>query len=319
MEVLTLGEPCPRPAAGVAATIGFFDGVHLGHRVVITVARRLAAERGALSAVVTFDRHPASVVRPDSAPRLLTDLDQRLERLAETGLDVCVVVPFDEERSRESATDFVTEVLVDCLSVRAVVVGADFHFGHRRGGDVALLRALGAAHGFEVHGIDLTGAAAAGPAGPVSSTAIRTALAAGDLATANGMLGRPHEVRGVVERGDGRGASLLGYPTANVAVAPDVALPAPGIYAGWYLRPDLHPHPAAISLGWRPTFAAAAERLLLEAFLLDFDGDLYGEQARVRFVARLRDEERFDSVEALIAQMGADVAATRALLGAPGR
>ena len=315
MEVVTLGDPCPRPPAGVAATIGFFDGVHLGHRVVIDRARRLAQERGALSAVVTFDRHPASVVRPESAPPLLTDLEQRLERLAETGLDLCLVVPFDEERSHETADDFVTEVLVECLAVRAVVVGADFHFGHRRRGDVALLRRLGADLGFEVHGLDLAGPAApAGPIGPISSTAIRRALAEGDLAIANAMLGRPHEVRGVVERGDGRGARLLGYPTANLAVAPDVALPAAGIYAGWYVRPDHAVLPAAISLGWRPTFASAGERLLLEAFVLDFSGDLYGEAARVRFVARLRDEVRFDSVEALIDQMGSDVAVVRSLL-----
>lgn len=313
MEVVTLGDPCPRPSEGVAATIGFFDGVHLGHRVVIETARRLAEERGALSAVVTFDRHPASVVRPESAPPLLTDLEQRLERLAETGLDLCLVVPFDEERSHEAAEDFVTEVLVECLAVRAVVVGADFHFGHRRRGDVALLRRLGADLGFEVRGLDLAWPTAA-TGTIVSSTTIRRALAAGDLATANAMLGRPHEVRGVVERGDGRGGSLLGYPTANVAVAPGVALPAAGIYAGWYVRPDGSVLPAAISLGWRPTFASAPDRLLLEAFVLDFDGDLYGEAARVRFVARLRDEVRFDSVEALIAQMGSDVAVVRSLL-----
>ncbi len=316
MQVVTLGDPCPRPPAGAAATIGFFDGVHLGHRVVVETARRLAEEAGALSAVVTFDRHPASVVRPASAPPLLTDLGQRLERLAETGADLCLVVPFDEDRSREEADDFVSEVLVECLAVRAVVVGADFHFGHRRRGDVALLRRLGAELGFEVHGLDLAGPGAPTVAGgePISSTAIRRALAAGDLVTANAMLGRAHEVRGVVERGDGRGASLLGYPTANVAVASDVALPAAGIYAGWYLRPDHLPLPAAISLGWRPTFAPAAERLLLEAHVLDFHGDLYGEEARVRFVARLRDELRFDAVDALVAQMGADVAAVRSLL-----
>lgn len=319
MDVVTLGDPCPRPVSGFAATIGFFDGVHLGHRIVIDAARRLAADVGGRSAVVTFDRHPASVVRPDSAPLLLTDLDQRLERLSETGIDVCLVVPFDEERSREAAADFVTEVLVDCLSVRALVVGADFHFGHRRQGDVALLRSLGAEHGFDVHGLDLAGAQVPGVAGPASSTAIRRALAAGDLATANTMLGRPHEVRGVVERGDGRGGELLGYPTANVAVAPGVALPAAGIYAGWYLRPDGRPLAAAISLGWRPTFVPAAERLLLEAFVLDFHGDLYGEQARVQFVSRLRDEERFESVEALVVQMGVDVAAARAHLEATTR
>lgn len=314
MEVIGAGDPCPRFDGGVAATIGFFDGVHRGHQVIIGAARRLAADRGARSAVVTFDRHPALIVRPESAPLLLTDLDQRLQRLDDAGVELTMVVPFDEQRAQEPAEDFVTEVLVECLSVRAVVVGADFHFGHQRRGDVGLLRQLGARHGFEVHGLELAATDGAGTAGPVSSTAIRRALLAGDLTTANAMLGRPHEVRGVVEGGDGRGASLLGYPTANVAVPPGMQLPAAGIYAGWYVRPGGSRLPAAISLGWRPTFSPPAKRLALEAHVLDFAGDLYGEAAGVQFVTRLRDEERFDSVEALIAQMDRDVEASRAIL-----
>jgi riboflavin kinase/FMN adenylyltransferase len=315
VEVIAAGDPCPPRAEGAAVTVGFFDGVHLGHRAVIATARRLATARGATTAAVTFDRHPATVVRPESAPLLLTDLDQRLERLAEAGVEVTLVVPFDEVRAKEPAEEFVTEILVGCLAARAVVVGADFHFGHRRRGDVALLRAMGAEHGFEVHGVDLAGAGA-GPPGTVpaiSSTAIRRALAAGDVAAANRMLGRPHEVRGVVERGDQRGAAL-GYPTANVAVPPSIQLPAPGIYAGWYVGPRGTAHAAAVALGRRPTFSPASDRLLLEAYLLDFEGDLYGEAAAVRFVERLRDEERFDSVEELVAQMGRDVEATRAVL-----
>lgn len=313
MEVIRAGDACPRPSQGAAVTIGFFDGVHLGHQVVIGAARRLAGALGAISAVVTFDRHPASVVRPESAPQLLTDLDQRLELLAAAGVDLTLVLDFDEARSKEPADDFVTEVLVECLSARAVVVGGDFHFGHQRRGNVDLLRRLGAGHGFGVHGVDLVGGQ--GGASPVSSTAIRRALTTGDVAAANAMLGRPHEVRGVVQRGDRRGGSQLGYPTANVAVSAGIQLPAVGIYAGWYVRPDGTTLAAAVSYGWRPTFSPPAERLLLEAHVLDFSGDLYGEAARVRFVARLRGEERFDSVEALVAEMDRDVAATRALLG----
>jgi riboflavin kinase/FMN adenylyltransferase len=289
-----------------------FDGVHLGHRHVIAEARRLAAELGAKSAVVTFDRHPAAVVRPDSAPGLLTDLDQRLELLASTGVDFALVVHFDEERSRETAEDFVRRELVECLRAKAVVVGADFHFGHGRRGDVALLQTMGQEHGFEVDGLQLMASAAA-DARVVSSTAIRSALAAGDVDGANRMLGRPHEVRGTVQAGDRRGREL-GFPTANVGVPEEILLPADGIYAGWYLRPDGVALPAAISLGRRPTFYDDQKYSLLEAHILDFDGDLYGESARVRFVARLRGEEKFGSLEALVAQIEADVARTRDLL-----
>src|SRR5438445_2252361 len=171
MQVIRDVDSCPRPPEGAAVTIGFFDGVHLGHRLVIDEARRLAAELGARSAVVTFDRHPAAVVRPESAPPLLTDLEQRLELLAGTGVDYALVVHFDEVRSLESAEEFVERELIACLGARAVVVGADFHFGHGRKGDVALLERMGEdpAHPFEVDGLELMASAAAG-ATVVSST-----------------------------------------------------------------------------------------------------------------------------------------------------
>jgi riboflavin kinase/FMN adenylyltransferase len=311
VEVISDLEACPAPAEGSVVTIGAYDGVHLGHRAVIAEVRRLAAARGCHTAVVTFDRHPATVVRPESAPRLLTDLEQRLELLAAAGVDYTLVIHFDEVRSQESADDFVTEVLAGCLRARMVVVGADFHFGRRRGGNVDLLRSMGPSLGFEVLGLGLV--EVPGFDGPVSSTAIRQALIAGDVERASRLLGRPHEVRGVVERGDRRGQAL-GFPTANVSVPEEILLPADGIYAGWYQRPGGEVHAAAISLGRRPTFYAEAERSLLEAHLLDFDGDLYGEAARVRFVARLRDEERFESADDLVAQVARDVEATRAAL-----
>jgi riboflavin kinase / FMN adenylyltransferase len=317
MEVLRDQARCPSPPEGTVVTIGAYDGVHLGHRSVIRLVRQRAAERGLRSAVVTFDRHPASVVRPESAPRLLTDLEQKLELLDETGIDYCLVITFDEARSRESADDFVQEVLVDCLNAADVVVGEDFHFGHRRAGNVPLLRRLGAELGFEVDGIELVGAGG-GPGGgdePVSSTRIRRALVAGDLALANRLLGRDYEVRGVVALGDKRGREL-GFPTANVSVPGDILLPADGIYAGWFERPDGTVYPSAISLGRRPTFYVEAHVSLLEAHLLDFDGDLYDEHAKVRFVARLRDEVRFESVEALVEQIGRDVDQARELLRA---
>lgn len=314
MQVLRDPGACPAPTEGSVVTIGAYDGVHLGHRTVIAEVRRMAAERGLRSAVVTFDRHPASVVRPDSAPKLLCDLEQKLELLGETGVDVTLVVPFDAARAAESAEDFVRDVLVGCLGAEVVVVGEDFHFGHGRRGNVALLRAMGAELGFEVDGLALRGTDGLPAEAPVSSTRIRRALLAGELAEANGLLGRPHEVRGTVVHGDARGREL-GFPTANVAVPDDILLPADGIYAGWYERPDGPVHATAMSLGRRPTFHDDQTYSLLECHLLGFDGDLYDEPAVVRFVARLRGEVRFDSVDALVAQMGHDCAEAAAVLG----
>ncbi|HMK13028.1 MAG TPA: riboflavin biosynthesis protein RibF, partial [Acidimicrobiales bacterium] len=244
-------------------------------------------------------------------PLLLTDLDQRLARIKATGVDYTVVLTFDERRAAEPAEDFVEQVLVDCLNARGVVIGEDFHFGNKRRGNVAMLREIGAVRGFEVEPLGLV--TTTGDRTAVSSTAIRQALADGDLDTVTAMLGRHHEVWGPVVEGDHRGRQL-GFPTANVAVPPGIALPRDGIYAGWYERPDGSVHPAALSLGRRPTFYADQPFSLLEAYLLGFDGDLYGELAKVRFVAKLRDEVRFDSVEALIEQMRADVAAAQAVL-----
>jgi riboflavin kinase/FMN adenylyltransferase len=313
MEVLRDVDTGPPPGVRTAVTIGAYDGVHLGHRAVIASLRRLAAERGLRTAVVTFDRHPASVVRPESAPLLLTDLDQKLELLAGCGVDYTLVVRFDEVRAKEPAADFVDEVLVGCLRAGAVAVGEDFHFGHRRQGNVALLRAMGADLGFDVVGHELVGLDGCAAEVPVSSTRVRAALRHGDLAAAEEMLGRHHEVRGTVVEGDGR-ARDLGFRTANMAVPDDICLPADGIYAGWYLGPDAVARPAALSLGRRPTFYESADTSLLEAHLIDFDGDLYRQPARVRFVERLRDELRFDTVDALVEQMGRDVDRARAVL-----
>lgn len=317
MEVIRSTDVCPRPPEGTAVTIGAYDGVHLGHRAVISEVRRRAEARALATAVVTFDRHPAMVVRPESAPLLLTDLDQRLALLDSTGVDYTLVVHFDEERAREAADDFVREVLVDCLAARLVVVGEDFHFGRERKGNVDLLQRMGGDLGFEVDGLELVGIDGAPARGEqrVSSTAIRAALRGGDLATASEMLGRLHEVRGLVGHGDHRGREL-GFPTANLAVPGDILLPADGIYAGWFRRADGTVHPTAISLGRRPTFYEQAHASLLEAHLLDFDGDLYEEKAAVSFAARLRGEVRFDSIDALVDQIARDCDDARRILAA---
>ncbi len=303
---------------GTAVSIGAYDGVHLGHRALLRDLSARAEAADLSTVVVTFDRHPAGVVRPESAPPQLTDLEQKLELLAACGVDRTYVVAFDENRANESAEDFVKEVLVDQLNARLVVVGEDFHFGHGRKGNVALLTKLGQQYGFEVIGARLTGDGTESEATePVSSTRIRTLVAQGDVVGAAALLGRPHEVRGAVVRGDGRGGPELGFPTANLAVADDIALPADGMYAGYFTRADGSVHPAAIYVGRRPTFyEPGTASVLVEAYLLDFDGDLYGEHSRVSFVDRLRGDQKFDTVDALIAQMHQDVANAEKVLSA---
>jgi riboflavin kinase/FMN adenylyltransferase len=270
------------------------------------------------TAVVTFDRHPASVVRPESAPPLLTDLDQKLELLAATGVDFTRVIHFDEARSKEPADEFVREDLVGCLNAKVVVVGEDFHFGHKRSGNVAVLRELGSELGFEVQPLELVGVdgePAPDEAKKVSSTAIRALLLDGDVEAAAELLGRPYEVRGRVGHGDQKGREL-GFPTANLEVPDEICLPADGVYAGWYRRPDRAPHACAISLGRRPTFYDDQPYSLLEAHLLDFDGDLYGEPARVQFTDRLRGQLKFESLDELVEQMALDCDRAARLLAA---
>jgi riboflavin kinase/FMN adenylyltransferase len=300
------------PDERAVVTIGAYDGMHLGHQAVIDHVRRLATERNCRSVLITFDKHPATVVRPESAPKLLTDREQRVELLSNTGLDAVVMIEFNEAQAAESPESFIQRVLIDCLSVSAVVIGEDFHFGRGRGGNVDLLAKFGVDHDFDVEPLELLGRED-GVDEPVSSTAIRRALAGGDITRANEMLGRPFEARGAVVQGDQRGR-LLGFPTANVEVSNQICLPADGVYAGVYERPNGEVHDCAINLGRRPTFYEHAETSLLEAHLLDFDGDLYGEPAKVRFVHFLRSERKFDGIDALIEQLRSDVESTRTML-----
>jgi riboflavin kinase/FMN adenylyltransferase len=314
VQVVTDVSTSPWPDERAVLTIGAYDGVHLGHQAIIQRVRASASELGARSVVVTFDRHPASIVRPESAPKLLTDLEQKLELLADTGVDATVVIRFDQAQSEEPPVSFAGRVIVDALKARRIVVGEDFHFGSHRQGNVALLREFGANHGFDVDPLPLV-ERADGIDEPLSSTAIRRAMAGGEVDLAARMLGRPFEARGTVVKGDQRGR-LLGFPTANVEVPNSVCLPADGVYAGWYLRPDGVVHPCAINLGRRPTFYEHADHSLLEAHLLDFDGDLYFERARVEFTNFLRSERKFDGIESLVAQLKHDCEHARQLLQA---
>jgi riboflavin kinase/FMN adenylyltransferase len=310
VRVITDLSVSPWPDQRAVVTIGAYDGVHLGHRAVIRQVRERAAALGALSVVVNFDRHPASVVRPEAAPRLLTTPEQKIELLSQTGVDAVVVVPFSAEQAKETPVDFVTRVLVDTLRTKAVIIGSDFHFGHMRQGNVTLLREMGERHDFTCEPIVLV-PRADGVNEPVSSTAIRRALAGGEIDSATRMLGRAHEVRGVVIEGDQRGRTI-GFPTANVNIPAGMCLPSDGVYAGIYRRPDGSEHSCAINLGRRPTFYVNQDYSLLEAYLLDFTGDLYGEEAAVQFVAFLRSEKQFGGLDELKEQLVKDIESARA-------
>ncbi|WP_110182376.1 bifunctional riboflavin kinase/FAD synthetase [Nocardioides solisilvae] len=302
----------PADLGPTVVSIGNFDGVHRGHRHVLEQARATATRLGVGTVVaVTFDPHPMAVLRPEHAPTTLTSVPTRAALLAEAGVDAVFVVAFDREVAAWDPMTFVDRILVDALSARAVVVGANFRFGHKAAGDVALLTRAGAERGFETEGVDLDG-------GPQvwSSTYVRQCLAAGDVSGAAEALGRLHSVRGVVVRGDQRGREL-GYPTANVPTSAAEAAPADGVYAGWLVRRDTgERHPAAISVGTNPTFAGQRARRV-ESYVLDRDDlELYGVEVEVEFVERLRGQVAFEGVEALVAQMHEDVGRAREVLRA---
>lgn len=299
------------------ATIGTFDGVHLGHQELIDRAVTLAAERDVRSVLVTFDPHPSEVVRPGSHPAQLTTLRRKAELVEGLGIDVFCVLPFTLELSKVPPDEFVHEILVEKLHVSAVVVGENFRFGHRAAGNVEVLTRLGQRFGFAVEGAKLVSVPNHGGGEEItfSSTYIRACINAGDVRAAESALGRPHRLEGIVVRGDRRGHEL-GFPTANLSTPRYAAIPADGVYAARFAllgqtgRPPL---PAAVSVGTNPTFSGRERRV--EAFVLDVDEDFYGQRVAIDFVDKLRDMERYDSSEALVEQMHLDVARTRELLG----
>lgn len=310
MQIWHSTDDVPADLGPTVVTIGNFDGCHRGHQHVIRRARQVAAELGGLPVVaVTFDPHPMAVLRPEHAPTMLTTLDQRAALLAEAGADHLLVIPFDRGVAAWSPEEFADRIVVEALAAKAVVVGANFRFGHRAAGDVPLLKELGVARGFTAEGVELDG-------GPQvwSSTYVRTCLAAGDVAGAAEALGRPVRITGVVVKGDQRGREL-GFPTANVVVPDNVGVPADGVYAGWLRRTDSdETFPAAISVGTNPTFEGVRNRRV-ESYVLDrTDLDLYGVEVEVTFVQHVREMVRFDGIESLVTAMNDDVARTREIL-----
>lgn len=307
MQRLTHDQPLPEELRGSVLALGNFDGFHLGHQAVVNRAISLGFHRRVPVIVATFDPHPVRYFKPDVPPFRLTSLAQRERLFSHAGADAMLVFRFDEELATTSAEDFVSEILAKRLGIAGVVTGRDFTFGRGRGGNAELLRTLGEAHGIEAEAVApvmLDGA-------PVSSSRIREALAAGDPGTATHLLTRPFTVEATVERGDGRGHDL-GYPTANLSLG-RYQRPAHGIYAVRVRLDDDSEHPGVASFGVRPTFEGGDE--VLETFIFDWEGDLYGRTIEVGLMAYMRPEAKFDSTDALVAQMRDDEAEARQLLG----
>lgn len=296
--------------AGTVVTIGTFDGVHLGHRALINTAIAEAEDRGMASCVVTWDRHPAVTLRPDKAPPALAAPERKIELIEDLGPDLLVVLPFDTGLASMEAKDFATDVIARGLRARLVMVGDGWRFGRKAAGDTVMLSEIGRNEGFAVEPLTLEQLGGS----KVSSTRIRQAVGDGDLRMARDLLGRPFDIDGLVEHGDHRGKGL-GVPTANVTPDESLVRPPRGVYAGrarvgevWYS--------AAINVGVNPTFGGDESKtpIKVEAYLLDFDADLYGQSIRIEFWQRLRDELRFDSKEALIEQMHRDIEETRLII-----
>jgi len=305
MTVYTSLAEIPADSAPSAVAIGKFDGVHVGHRAVIGSLIGHARGDALRAVVVTFDRNPLALLAPERCPEEIVGLDQKIELLAQSGVDDVVVLPFTAEFAARSPDDFVSSVLVDALHARCVLVGADFRFGARGAGTVDTLRSLGARSGFVV---DVVADVSDGEGARTSSSAIRAALRAGEIDRAARMLGRPPRLRGRVVHGLKRGREL-GYPTANLAPRSDGFVPAEGVYAGWLVDHDAlgaPRYPAAISIGVNPTFDDVSERQV-EAHVIDADLDLYGHLVDIEFAERIRGMVAYQGVDALIEQMGHDV------------
>ena len=295
---------------GCVATIGNFDGVHLGHRAVF---QRLSAQGRSLglpTTVITFEPQPMEFFAPERAPARLTRLREKLDALQHCGIERVALLPFGPRLAAMGARAFVRELLVDGLGVRFLLVGDDFRFGHGRQGDYALLEAMGRDHGFAVE--DLNTVTHGGER--ISSTRIREALSRGDLGQARHLLGRPYRICGRIGHGDKRGRTI-GYPTANINLHRRVS-PLRGVYAVMVDGVADRPWPGVANIGTRPTVTGDT-RYLLEVHLFDLNSDLYGRHAQVEFRLKLRDEQRFDSFPALKAQIDRDAVAARAFLGVP--
>ncbi len=300
MKVIHAANELSPAGRKVCLAIGFFDGVHLGHQQIIRQTVADARQHEAASLVVTFDNHPNTIVAPDRAPLLIYSLPQKMRTLESLGVDVLLLIHFDKAFSEQTGVQFITSLVKDLGGVKSLCVGADFTFGHKRSGNVALLKKLGEQFKFTVHGA----AAVALDGNAVSSTRIRETVRAGNLDAASQMLGRAYSLAGRVVKGDKLGHEL-GFPTANLDVT-GLVLPPGGVYAV-HATIRGQTHRAALNIGYRPTLQSAAPQLRVEAHLLNFHGELYGEEMEIVFVAKLRDEKKFASMAELKAQIARDI------------
>jgi len=307
MKIIQAATELKSGSRKVCVAIGFFDGVHLGHQQIIRQTITDARRHDAIALALTFDRHPNSVVAPGRVPPLIYSLPQKLRAIESARADALLLIHFDEKFSRQTGEEFIRRLAHDLGKIQSLCVGMDFVFGHKRSGDVALLKKLGDKTGFAVHGL----AAVSLDGRTVSSTRIRGAIRAGELDAASQMLGRPYAISGRVVAGD-RVGRQLGFPTANLDVT-GLVLPPNGVYAG-LARVKKKSHRVALNIGFRPTMASAARQLRVEAHLLDFSGDLYGEELAVEIGVKLREEMKFASSAELRWQISRDIAALRALV-----
>lgn len=304
MKILRQAAELSNAGGKASVAIGFFDGVHLGHQQILRQTISDARQFEAPSVVVTFDTHPSQIVAPDRAPKLIYTLDQRLNVIESLGADALLLLHFDKEFSQKTGEQFVRELVAGFGHVCSVCVGRDFTFGRKRSGNVELLRSLGNEQGFSVHGL----ASVALDGETVSSTRIRAAVLQGEFDAASQMLGRPYSLAGKIVQGDRLGRQL-GFPTANLEVS-GLLVPPNGVYAVHVNAANLARR-AVANIGFRPTLGEASPDLHVEAHLFDFDGDLYGQNLELTFHKKLRDEEKFDSIEALKRQIQRDADAAR--------
>jgi riboflavin kinase/FMN adenylyltransferase len=305
MKIIRAANELKPGGKKICLAIGVFDGVHLGHQQILRQTIADARQHDAIALVLTFDRHPNAIVAPDKVPPLIYSLPQKLRAIESLGADAVLLVQFDKQFSQQTGEEFIRSLARDCGTIHSVCVGADFVFGHKRSGNVAVLKKLGGEIGFQVHGL----AAVSLDGQTVSSTRIREAIRAGDFDAASQMLGRPYAISGRVVEGDRLGRQL-GFPTANLD-ATNLILPPNGVYSGC-TKLKGQSYRVALNIGLRPTIASSEPQLRVEAHLLDFDGNIYGEELEVEIGGKLRDEQKFAAAAELSEQIARDIARMRA-------
>ncbi len=311
IQIISDNEVLPESVDRTVASIGVFDGVHKGHQKLLDLVKNKSMSEAIPSVVITFDQHPTEVTSPENAPKVLTPLSKKILLLDELGIDYVYVLAFDESRASTPAVEFIREIFVEAIRAKAIFVGEDFKFGYKRSGNVDLLKSEGQALGISVNGVGLFNSEPFTEE-PISSTAIRKHLKDGELSLANEKLGRPYSMSGKVVPGDQRGRTI-GFPTANIEFDEKMALPSDGVYAATYLGKGGFRKIAAVNIGKRPTFSNGTKSIV-EAHLLDFEGDLYGDDATLTFYKRIRSERKFSGLEEFQLQLGIDLTQIKELL-----